>query len=142
MRVWRASDSMPLARDVLMRGTSAPLHVFGDLLNRVPDGTLSRLQFLKSSASAELEQTSAASAADRRAALQHIGALFMGQAAQLLKSVVFDPSAVAYCPKHGRLCPLHRPPEFPDVDIIQCAGTTCTSWSSVGQLVGASQPHP
>lgn len=135
VRFWRASDILPHARDVLCceAGRPGPEHVFGDILHRVSAKTSRRLAAAHERAQRELAHA-LGSGAEWGQTCQNVGAKMMDDLYNVLSQESFDLDRKAFCYKHQRLCRVHGPDfgEAPPATRLAVAGSTCTSWSRMG----------
>ena len=132
---WRASDVLPQRKKMLMTGEHAPLHVFGDVLKqRVNSRTRKALTRAHAAAASEFTRLVAAGTKQSQVAAD-IGRAMMTSLHTIMQNANFDLGAKAWCYQCNKMCPVHAPSLSMDqlVTRINIAGTTCTSWSSMGR---------
>ena len=129
----RASDCWAVAQQVLVDGPSE--HVFGNLLHRAPKLIVGTLKLMMKEKQIEFKRRSAFE--DPVGLAEELGTTFMKAAHTFIASNTdaFSRDAHAYCVKHGRDCPVFPTPHERDRWPVSmaCAGTTCTSWSTMGK---------
>ena len=135
VRFWRASDILPHARAVLCceAGRPGPEHVFGDILQRASAKTSRRLAAAHACAQRELARL-LESGSEWGQVCQDVGAKMMDNVYSILNRESFDLDRKAFCYKHRRMCRVHGPEscEAPPATRLAVAGSTCTSWSRMG----------
>ena len=129
---WRASDIMKRRRAMLMAGDVQPTHVFGDLLQRVNQRTRTALLGHHARAAASLRRLIRRGENNDLAA-NKIGEEMMENMHTLLKQTPFNIDAQSWCYRCQRHCPVHAVGCKATATTIVIAGTTCTSWSSLGK---------
>ena len=131
----RGSDVSATARKVLLAGgCESPNHVFGNILARVPRAVRRELtEFMRIKEDEFKQRTSnlEAPATPLKVAAE-IGAEFMAHAHQIMRGVQFKQKV--WCFKHRCECPVF--PSCAGRLTVACAGTTCTSFSSMGKQYG------
>jgi hypothetical protein len=141
---WRGSDILPCSRQVLRNsmggGRGCPLHVFGDILLFVP---LAIRGYLKEAHADEVKRSSMkiARAMHRGSGKHRIDQIkrdfsrtVVSKLIGIMEDYTFDLSATSHCYRCDTQCRIHGPESIEDsVTKVAIAGTTCTSWSSVGK---------
>ena len=132
---WRACDIDECCRFVLSSHpkTSKPLHVMGDMMDRLPGHARDELTHLLDLHRAEFDEKKVglAKKEEARALLTEIGGRFLKQANDAMADVAF--SQTAYCYECEQNCDVHPPPELrAKRRYINCGGNTCTPWSALG----------
>jgi hypothetical protein len=130
---WRASDILPHARKVLKTDSrSSPHHVFGNILEHVPRVIRRELVRAHEAASDEFIKRMEIDPTDKKL-LDRIGSKLMAALIVIMEGVEFDLNQRRWCYKCRQMCLVHEPHELdPAITRIAVAGTTCTSWSSLG----------
>ena len=142
----RAADIEDHARKVLLSrsGPTTPMHVFGDICERIPAAALTDMNALQRQAEKRLQ------AIRRRGCeegvredpkiIKALGAKLRKDCEEVMKCVEIDQDRVAKCYKHpGKACrvapPRPRPGDRNWIDMV-IAGVTCTDYSSMGDHKG------
>ena len=134
VRFYRSSDILKHARLVLMTDDpgGSPEHVFGNILGRLPTCVALELEKLMEQMQAQFNRR-IADGEDAVVVAKQLGSEFMGAAHSIMQQVRFSADARQWCYKHRRFCNLY-PQDIGAWPLsLACAGTTCTSWSSMGQ---------
>ena len=124
---------------MLLQHKHCPLHVFGDICERVPPTQLDEMKgimqdCLKQSNSitemvCEISPSDKAKLAELRQQRDALGKELVGKLVQCLQEVTFLKNS--FCYKCQRMCPL-IPSVNRDTDVLlEIAGTTCVAWSSM-----------
>ena len=135
---WRASDLLSSRRKMLQANSDGfrPQHIFGDILRqRLSSATHRAMKAVHSSCEKRFNTLVASGVAAEKAS-EEVGQGFMTQLHSIMKAVVFNLNARVYCYKCQDRCPVHAqaaPLVQPDRVRVAIAGTTCTSWSSMGR---------
>ena len=111
------------------------MHIFGDILKqRFKRQTYRSLQDMNEQAKHDFKMLMGTGVASKEAS-KRVGSAMMDKMIDLLSTVHFDIAQTAYCYKCRSQCPVHPMPfiESADATTIAIAGSTCTSWSSVGR---------
>lgn len=121
---------------MLMAG-HGPMHVFGDILRqRIDRSTRLSLKRIHDWAKNYFERGRGRGMPMQEASAA-VGAEMLKRMRDLMKRVTFDLGHVAWCYKCKKYCPVHAnhqvEMEGEDCITVAIAGTTCTSWSSMGK---------
>ena len=115
-------------------GPEAPLHVFGNVVDRLPPGAV--LAELKAHMRAKKAVFKERVRRGERVKVvaKELGLEFMEYAVQQLQGLTFDLMSKHWCYKHKKLCPVY--PDMPNgmnakPMTLATAGTTCTSWTTM-----------
>jgi hypothetical protein len=139
--LWRASDVLPSRRKMLRSGGAGiqPLHIFGDVLMRVSRLTRSRLRGVLESTEADFNAVvgEIQSTEELKLAAEELGKTMMNKLIEVMKKQSFDLGRLAWCYRCKRLCRVHGPLPCDAAAAVHVAvaGTTCTSWSSMGSKI-------
>ena len=134
LTMYSAADISKEARRVLRykHSVCGPLHVFGDLLHRVPAVVLEQLLTTHSQAEEEFKNTGEE---DTKAASSRIGQAMMAKMIKIMQSIGPSLPPFGHCYKCNSRCRF-----FPIKDeghagifYLVVAGSTCTSWSRMGK---------
>lgn len=130
---WRASDISPKCRNILKTGCCQSRHVFGDLFSsRIGMRTRAFLR----NAYKELEE-SLRQSGQSESLYEQLGQKFMEKVVARMQTIQFKPDASGWCYKCDRVCQFKYNSDTQSTDdepsiIVNVAGTTCTSWSTMG----------
>jgi len=138
---WRASDVLKARQRMLKAGfaQSKAKHIFGDILMRVPTKLRNRLRLTLELAEDDFKQFvgTAQSKTELKSACEALGRTMMMQLMDVMSTHTFVMDKLSWCFKCKKLCRVHGPrPQAQELQRNQvrvaCAGTTCTSWSTMG----------
>jgi hypothetical protein len=131
---WRACDSDRSCQTVLSaEGAAGPKHVFPDLTSRVSDWTNTQMKRVISHSTAHIGMKRFNGMAERDA-VKVVSAWARGALVDIMDKATFDDDKREYCYKcDDNRCRVYGPPGFRQGFLrLAVAGTTCTSWSSMG----------
>ena len=139
--LYGATDIDPLCRRMLLEHheRSQSQHVFGDLLERVPQYAVDVLRKMQQNYRAKLDSHVAASAKcpaqEKRAAISKYGRAFVTAGLAYLEKFPLTRTSTCFCHKHSQQC-LLWPSAEADCLHVEIGGNTCTPWSSAGKQLG------
>ena len=134
-KFWSATDADPDSRVAIMKSKICPLHVFGDIEERVPTDVLDRLNFVVKTLKGPLASLDKRemTPADKKKAKAEINERCMSKLLAVAWEAFSEDrgQTSAYCYKHGCKCPL-LPPMSPGDILLEAGGNTCVSFSPQG----------
>ena len=137
--LWRASDISPEARHMLTSGSplTRPMHVFGDITERVDGDILLRMRASFKDAMILLKRRlGECLASEVDAVSRKAGMALARRLHRILKQhATFTLKAMAWCFACQQQCYVHGPPWLSNSRVLRLtsAGTTCSAWSSFGR---------
>ena len=145
--VHAATDASPLCRRVLAnhhRATRSE-HLFSNLLERMPRGTLEALQGMQAKYMDKFKSEISAgkgkcSSKTKTIAVTKFGRAFVAEALKWLEQHVQSRDVMCYCYAHERMCPVW-PTEGNNTLHVEVGGNTCAPWSSSGKHFGWLDPE-
>eukprot|EP00969_Alexandrium_andersonii_P209145 9236160-Alexandrium_andersonii.AAC.1 len=142
--LWRASDLLKNRRRMLLASEPprGPRHVFGDILQSVRPQARRALKDILANAEGELQGVAASVRSSPQHVLQRmakdVGDRLIKHMCSFMSTYPFRLGCHAFCYRCRQDCRIFGPlPGGPDAQNPSClrvaiAGTTCTSWSSIG----------
>ena len=117
-----------------------PLHVFGDICERVPQPVLDHLRAAQDMFRQRAEEAIAvAPRVTRRSIYSEYGDLFFEEACSFLDGVSIDPNVKCWCYVHEQYC-FVKPCLSPNSRWVELGGNTCTPWTTSGVGMGHLSP--
>ena len=141
---WRACDTQRAARKCLAANAECnSQHIFGNIMMRVSLTTRNKMMRAYDDLNTQFKELlgrvlddGSRDARDQRAAFaEACGATLFNKLWDILSAITFNINAKAWCQKCKQNCRVHGPIELETNKLrmrVAVAGTTCTSWSSMG----------
>ena len=143
---WSATDLDDTCVNILCNHTGAhkPMHVFRDILDRIPIVKLRHLQHLQLHwCTFYNQQIKTCKGARRAATLREYCHRFLHEALEVLQDVTFPRQSLAFCEVHKCGCVV-APPKFLDgkpVLWLDVFGLICTPWTTQGKQMSWLDPN-
>lgn len=135
VKFWSASEYDEVARDILLKSSCCPEHVFGDICDRLPWSDVEKMPFAVKALNDRLKVATknAQTTNERKKAKEASNDRCLDKLLQIANNA-FQKGAGkerGICFKHGQMCP-YSPPMGPRDIRLEAGGNTCVSFSPQG----------
>ena len=135
VKFWAASENDEASRDILLRSSCCPEHVFGDICDRLPWSDMDKMHFTVKSLEDRMKAAvkDARTAAEKKKIKESTNDRCLDKLLQIANHAFKrgDGKKLGTCFKCGQMCPYSPPMKVGDV-LLEAGGNTCVSFSPQG----------